>query len=218
MSLVENLHREYSDSIGGDFTVHIPRWEISDEGTTAVWGPSGSGKTSIFRLLIGLEECPGLKWIFKGEDLASLPVPERRLGVVFQTLELFPHLTALENIKFAAKARRLSASELKASLVRLTDLLQLESFQNRQTHLLSGGERQRVAIARALIGKPRFLFLDEPFSAIDEDLREEARKLVELVILEQKIPTLLITHDRRDVDRLAQHVVHIKEGKVVSSE
>src|ERR1044072_1169533 len=105
MSLVENLIKDY-----GDFKVDIPRWEIPDRGVTALWGPSGAGKTSVFRVLIGLEECPGLKWTFGGEDLATLPVPQRRLGVLFQSLELFPHMTAQENIEFAAAAAKLDSA------------------------------------------------------------------------------------------------------------
>src|SRR5271165_2213509 len=100
MSLVKGLVRDYDG-----FTLSIPTWEIPDQGITALWGPSGSGKTTAFRLLIGLEPCPGLSWTFAELDIAALPVPQRRLGVVFQTLELFPHMTARENILFAARAR-----------------------------------------------------------------------------------------------------------------
>ncbi|MEQ1875967.1 MAG: ATP-binding cassette domain-containing protein [Bdellovibrionia bacterium] len=208
MGSVRNLIRDY-----GDFKVEIPSWEISDQGITALWGPSGSGKTSIFRLLIGLELCPGLSWQFKGEDLAKLPVPERKLGVVFQTYELFPHLTAENNIRFAAEARGIK--DFEKNLGELIDLLQLQSCRARPAHLLSGGEKQRVALARALIGQPRFLFLDEPFSAIDEDLREEARLLVKRVIESRGIPTLLITHDKRDVSFLAHNMVEIRDGRIV---
>ena len=96
MSFVENLFRDY-----GDFKVEIPKWEILDEGVTVLWGPSGSGKTTVFRILLGLEPCPAMKWNFQGENLAKLKTPDRRLGVVFQTLELFPHMSAEENILFA---------------------------------------------------------------------------------------------------------------------
>lgn len=210
MGLVQNLVRDYTD-----FKIEIPKWEIADEGITALWGPSGSGKTSIFRLLIGLEECPGLIWNFKGENLAIQPVPKRKLGVVFQNYELFPHLSAEENIKFAAEARGIPKNETEKNLTELIEQLQLQSCRNRPAHLLSGGEKQRVALARALIGQPRFLFLDEPFSAIDEDLREEARRLVKRVIENRKIPTLLITHDKRDVSFLAHQMVEIRDGRII---
>src|ERR1044072_1600933 len=118
MSLVENLVRSYEG-----FELNIPRWEIPDTGITALWGPSGSGKTTVFRMLIGLEPCPGLKWTFKGEDLAAQPVPERRLGVVFQSLELFPHMTAEDNILFAARARRLESGEAQKRIQHLSQEL-----------------------------------------------------------------------------------------------
>jgi len=208
MGSVRNLIRDY-----GDFKIDIPEWEISDHGITALWGPSGSGKTSIFRLLIGLEDCPALTWEFKGENLAALPVPARKLGVVFQTYELFPHMTAEKNIRFAAEAR--GVENFEKNLNDLIEMLQLQQCRARPAHVLSGGEKQRVALARALIGNPRFLFLDEPFSAIDEDLREEARKLVKTVIENRGIPTLLITHDKRDVAFLAHNMVEIRDGRIV---
>lgn len=208
MSLVESLSKNY-----GDFKIDIPSWEILDEGVTVLWGASGSGKTSVFRLLIGLETAdPGFKWIFKGQDLAKLKVPERRLGVVFQTLDLFPHMSAKENILFAAKAREISEAQARENLQELSEVMQMKSFLDRPVKLLSGGEKQRVAIARALSGDPRILLLDEPFSALDQELRQESRALIKRVIERKKIPTLLVTHDSLDVEFLANKVSTIKQG------
>lgn len=208
MSLVENLIQDY-----GDFKIAIPRWEIPDQGITALWGPSGSGKTSVFRLLIGLEPCPGLKWRMGDVDLAALPPPERRLGVVFQNLELFPHMTAEENILFAARARGIEDAQLK--LDGIAEDLRMTGYLKRKAAVLSGGEAQRVALARAVIGDPRFLFLDEPFSSLDAELRGEARDLVKRLITRLRIPTLLVTHDREDLKALADSVVKIQAGKIV---
>jgi len=210
MSLVKNLYRKWDD-----FSLEIPHWEIPDEGISALWGPSGAGKTSVFRSLLGLEPCPTLQWIFHGQDIAKLPLAKKNLGVVFQSLELFPHLTAEENILFPMQARKLNSEhsfQLKNTIV---NELQITKLLSKMVHKLSGGEQQRVAIARALVGQPQFLFLDEPFSSIDEDLKKEARSLVAKVIQLTKTPTLLITHDQRDVDALASHVFQIRNGKLL---
>lgn len=211
MSYIENLHRDY-----GDFKLSIDSWEILDEGVTVLWGPSGSGKTSVFKILLGLEPCSGMKWMFHGVDLAQKKTPERRLGVVFQTLDLFPHMTAKENILFAARARNVNPEKVSKRMSELVDLMQMGSFLNRPAAILSGGEKQRIAIARAIIGEPRLLLLDEPFSALDEELREESRKVVKKVIEAEKIPTLLVTHDHRDVEVLANKVTKISNGQLVS--
>ena len=210
MSLVEGLNKNYDG-----FSIEIPRWEINDEGVTALWGPSGSGKTSVFRLLIGLEPCPSLSWTFGTVNLAALPVPARELGVVFQSLELFPHMTAEANILFAARARGLDSDTTRARFKQLTDDLRMAGYLARKAHLLSGGEAQRVALARAVIAKPRFLFLDEPFSSLDAELKSDARGVVKRVIEKFKIPTLLITHDEADLSALAQKVVKISNGKLI---
>jgi sulfate transport system ATP-binding protein/putative spermidine/putrescine transport system ATP-binding protein len=209
--LVKNLRADY-----GDFRIDIPSWEILDSGVTALWGPSGAGKTSVFRLLLGLDRAqPGFSWDFRGVDLAALSTPERRLGVVFQSLELFPHMTARENILFAAQARRLG--DVSAHFDSLVERLSLAGFLERRASVLSGGERQRVALARALIGKPRLLFLDEPFSALDADLRAGARALVKSTIEAEGLPTVLITHDRTDLDVLATKVTEIHNGRIQQS-
>lgn len=210
MSWVRNLSCDY-----GDFQIDIPEWEILDQGVTSLWGPSGAGKTSVFRLLLGLEKPNSLIWDFKGENLAALSTADRRLGVVFQTLELFPHMTAQENIRFAAKARKLDKNQSESHAEELRQMLKLEGCWTRRASLLSGGEKQRVALARALIGQPRILFLDEPFSALDSDLRNDARKLVREAIERSKIPTLLITHDREDLQAFGGKISEISGGRIV---
>ncbi len=210
MSYVENLVRNY-----GDFALDIPQWEILDKGVTVLWGPSGAGKTSVFRILLGLEDCPGMRWTFQGEDLGKLKSPDRRLGVVFQTLDLFPHMTAEQNILFAARARKIEPQRARKHLEQLSSDLRMKAFLRRPASVLSGGEKQRVAIARALMGEPRLLLLDEPFSALDQELREDSRQLVAHLIDERKIPTLLVTHDPRDVEVLADKISIIKSGRIV---
>lgn len=209
MSVIKNIYRNY-----GDFILDVPHLEIPDLGITAIWGPSGSGKTTLFRILVGVEPCAGWSWQYEDQDLARLPVPERRLGVVFQGLELFPHMSAEENIQFAAEARKRPFSAWSRDLLELSEALQIKPLLKKRVGLLSGGERQRVAVARALIGEPRILLLDEPFSSLDSNLREEARSLIKKVILQRKIPALLITHDPADLKILADHTLQISSGRI----
>lgn len=210
MSLVEKLIIEYSD-----FSVRIENWELLDTGVTVLWGPSGAGKTSVFRGLLGLENIKECKWVFAGSDIGLLNPSKKNIGVVFQNYDLFPHMTAYENIQFAAEAKKMNKSDFNTRLDAISKKLRIESIMNKKAPLLSGGEQQRVAIARAVVGQPRMLFLDEPFSALDEELKQESRELVRDFIQEQKIPVLMITHDKRDVDFLADKVSEIKAGRIV---
>ena len=207
MSLIENLRHQYDD-----FLIDIPRWELSDEGISSLQGPSGSGKTSVIRLLLGLDACPGLLWKIQGVDVAQLPVREKKLGVVFQSLDLFPHMTAEQNWLFGRESRGL---DLSSALVKeIPHRLKIDGLAKQNVMTMSGGERQRVALARALLLEPRFLFLDEPFSALDIELRSAARALVREVIRSMRIPTLLITHDPEDVRELSDHQFKIQNGKL----
>ncbi len=211
MSTIKNLFLKFEE-----FSIDIGELELLDQGVTALWGASGSGKTTVFRTLCGLIDCPSLEWEFQGERLDQLSPGERRLGVVFQSLDLFPHMTAKDNIMFAAKARSISQEVANKDLEHLSEVLEMNRFLNRKAHLLSGGESQRVALARALISQPRILLLDEPFSALDRDLRLEARRLLNSLLQEKPIPVFMITHDSEDIDELATRVCRIEMGQITS--
>ena len=168
MSLVKNLFYK-----AGDFKLNIPEWRFPDKGITALTGASGSGKTTVLKILCGLTSCPPLLWEFKGQNLANFSPPERKIGMCFQDLRLFPHWTARENILFALKARGSSFKEKKKDLEEIIDFLDLGKSIDLSIDHLSGGEKQRTALARALITQPEILFLDEPFSYLDEKARKK---------------------------------------------
>lgn len=213
MSMIENLNYRYDD-----FKIDIPKWELKDQGISILWGPSGSGKTTILRILIGLEPCPGLSWAFTEDqqkiNLASMSASERKLGVVFQSLDLFPHMSARQNIMFAAQSRRQPTAESHRRLQKFESLLQMKTFLDRLPGQLSGGEKQRVALARSLMTKPRFLILDEPFSALDEGLKSEGRLMLKELVQEEGTPVLLVTHDQRDIEQLANEVFLLENGNL----
>ena len=209
MSLIKNLNKTYEN-----FTIIIPELEWPDAGVTVLWGESGAGKTTLIRLLIGLEDA-GFEWLFGKDNVAKLPPAQRGLGVVFQSLALFSHLTARQNMEFVFS--QISEQE-RRQVEEVSQFLEITPFLEQKTHSLSGGQKQRVALARALLKSPRLLMLDEPFSALDYQLKKQARLLVQKIASERKIPVLLVTHDPEDVRLLAQRVVILEKGRIKASQ
>ena len=206
MSVIQNLKKKY-----GSFVINIPELKIKDEGISALVGPSGSGKTSFLRILSGLDACPSLKWVFQGLDLAQAPIEKRKIGFVFQSLELFPNMSVYDNIQFGG----LCSSKEKEDIDFLIYCLDLSHCKNYKADQLSRGEAQRVALARALMIQPRILFLDEPFSSLDDVNKSKARKLVQKMVQHYKIPAILVSHDIKDIQALAHTVIYLKNGEVV---
>lgn len=211
MSLIKNI--QFSQD---GFDLNIPSLEVLDQGTTALIGPSGSGKSTLVRILLGLEKSEGWSWILKGRDVATLSVRERNFGVVFQSLDLFPHMSAFENIFFVAECRIPTRDQQLERVTHVMNRLGISKVKDQKPHTLSGGEKQRVALARALVSQPDFLFLDEPFSSLDLANRQESRQLVKEMLLDQKIPALLISHDAEDIKDLCQKAYRIEDGKLRS--
>ena len=207
MSLIKNLYFQ-----NGDFHLKIPEWRLPDKGTTALTGPSGAGKTTVLKILCGLLPCPGLSWEFQGENLARLMPHERRLGVCFQDLRLFPHFSVKGNILFPARIKKLAFAQIQPEFEEMTELLGLTALLDRFVEELSGGEKQRVALARALILRPRLLLLDEPFASLDAENRQKARALTAVLVKKQAVPLLLISHDRQDIKALADREFCLKQG------
>ena len=209
MSVISDLKTR-----SGEFTLQIDRMVFGDSDVTALVGASGSGKSTLIRSLLGLQEVEAGEWRFDGRNLLALPIEQRNLGVVFQDYRLFPHMTAEENIQFGGLSRGMSWSDLRTEILKLAVALQIESKLGQKVTTLSGGEKQRVALARALVAKPRFLFLDEPFSALDSAIRTESRQMVAGVLKEWRIAALLVSHDQQDVDALAARSYRIENGRI----
>jgi len=207
MSVVEVFYREF-----GHFNVDIKDWSLNESGITALWGPSGSGKSTIVKGLLGLDPQCKVIWNFSGENIALKSPGERKLGVVFQDLALFPHLSAQDNILFPVNKNKHPHWQEDFQL--LVEQLDMERRLSWPIHRLSGGEQQRVALARALINRPQMLLLDEPFSSLDESLRGSARDMIKKLNQKFSCPMLLITHDRQDVRALADKVSYIEMGKI----
>jgi putative spermidine/putrescine transport system ATP-binding protein len=177
-------------------------------------GPSGCGKTTLLRMIAGLEEPSAGTVVLDGKDITPVPTHKRDLGMVFQSLALFPHLSVGDNIAYPLRIRGASRDEQKKRTEELLALIDLPGFADRPVSKLSGGQRQRVAIARALAISPRLFLLDEPLSALDAKLREAMQ--VELRQLQQKlgITTIVVTHDQREAMTMADLVVVMGSGRI----
>ena len=185
----------------------------------ALLGPSGSGKTTLLRILAGLETPDAGEVNFNGEDFLSLPVRRRGVGMVFQHYALFRHMTVEQNIAFGLtvrpRASRPSREAITERVRELLDLMQLEGLGKRYPSQLSGGQRQRVALARALAIEPRMLLLDEPFGALDAQVRRELRRWLRQVHDKAGVTTVFVTHDQEEALDLADRVAVLKDGQLV---
>ncbi len=180
-------------------------------------GPSGCGKTTLLRMIAGLEEPTSGSIALDEADITNVPTHKRNLGMVFQSLALFPHLSVGDNIAYALRIRGASKEEQRKRVDELLALIHLPGFADRPVAKLSGGQRQRVAIARALALSPKLFLLDEPLSALDAKLREAMQ--VELRQLQQRlgITTIVVTHDQREAMTMADLVVVMGEGRILQA-
>ncbi|KQY15209.1 ABC transporter ATP-binding protein [Rhizobium sp. Root482] len=177
-------------------------------------GPSGCGKTTLLRMIAGLELPSAGTISLDGEDITQVPTHKRNLGMVFQSLALFPHLTVGENIAYPLRIRGAAKEDQVKRVADLLAMVHLGGYADRPVAKLSGGQRQRVAIARALAISPKLFLLDEPLSALDAQLREAMQ--VELRQLQQKlgITTIVVTHDQREAMTMADTVIVMKGGEI----
>ncbi len=184
----------------------------------ALLGPSGSGKTTLLRLIAGLETPTGGTVHFGGEDASYKTVQERHIGFVFQHYALFRHMTVFDNIAFGLRVRpraqRPSREQIAAKVEELLSLVQLDGLEGRYPNQLSGGQRQRVALARALAIDPNLLLLDEPFGALDAQVRKDLRRWLRALHDKTRHTTVFVTHDQEEALELADRVVIINDGAI----
>ena len=181
-------------------------------------GPSGCGKSTLLRIIAGLGSPDSGHVIIDHRDVTDEPPSRRNLGFVFQNYALFRHLTVAENIEFGLKIKprslRPSKSEIADTVAELLKLVQLEGFGGRFPQQLSGGEQQRVALARALAVKPRYLLLDEPFSALDAKVRRELRTWLRGLQKQLLLTCILVTHDQDEAIELSDQIALMNQGGI----
>jgi sulfate transport system ATP-binding protein len=211
---IENISKEFgSFSALKDVSLLIPSGEL-----VALLGPSGSGKTTLLRIIAGLETPNSGRIKFNGEDTTKSHVRERKVGFVFQHYALFKHMTVFDNVAFGLNVRpretRPSKGEISEKVNKLLRLVQLEAMGNRYPAQLSGGQRQRIALARALAVEPQVLLLDEPFGALDAQVRAELRRWLRKLHDEIHVTSVFVTHDQEEALEVADRIVVMNKGRI----
>lgn len=194
----------------------------SNSDSIVIMGKSGAGKSLFLKSLTGLvtpdtgfihfkERC-----LYDKKNRINIPIRHRKISYLFQDLTLFPHLTVAQNIALAFRPSVFSLSKKQSeSLVKhWLESIDLKAYKSHFPHQLSGGQKQRVALARSLAAKPDLVLLDEPFSALDQDLRKEMRAFVKYIVQQQNIPYLLVTHDPEDAKFFAKELWTMQQGQL----
>ncbi|WP_315923986.1 sulfate/molybdate ABC transporter ATP-binding protein [Mesorhizobium sp. SP-1A] len=198
--------------------LHDVSLDIRSGELIALLGPSGSGKTTLLRLIAGLERPTRGKIFFGEEDASQKSIQQRNIGFVFQHYALFRHMTVADNIAFGLKVRpaasRPPAADIRKRALELLDLVQLSGLENRYPAQLSGGQRQRVALARAMAIEPKVLLLDEPFGALDAQVRRDLRRWLRDIHDATGHTTVFVTHDQEEALELADRVVVMSQGRI----
>ena len=189
--------------------------EVRSGEILALLGESGCGKSSLLKAMLGLYPLSKGKIFFQGKEIQNLPSHKRGISVVFQDLRLFPHLNVGENVGFSLELQKVPKVERKQRVEELLKLVQLEGYSERRIDSLSGGQMQRVAIARALAMNEKLLFLDEPFSALDPNLRREMGDFLLELQRKENLTVVLVTHDQEEALRLAHRIALMKDGEIL---
>ena len=211
---IEQVSKRYGKVVGvEDVSLQVEHGEL-----LGLTGASGSGKTTLLRLIAGLE-MPDTGRITINGTLMSRPgwlyPPWRRgVGMVFQGLALWPHLTVFQNIEFGLSARKIKKKERTQRVERILRQMRIERYARSFPHQLSGGECQRVALARVLVLEPEVLLLDEPLTFLDRELKKQLRQEIHSLVLERGITTLFVSHDEDDLVDIADRIIYLKAGKI----
>jgi iron(III) transport system ATP-binding protein len=194
---------------------------IPENSIFTLLGPSGCGKTTLLRCIVGLETPDegeiliGDEIVWSGEKNIYVPTEKRKLGMVFQTYAIWPHMNVFDNVAYPLQTQRVSKDEIRERVSKTLSFVQLDGFEDRPATKLSGGQQQRVALARALVAEPRVILFDEPLSNLDAKLREETRKELKTFLSELEITAVYVTHDRVEALALSDTIAVMRAGNIV---
>ena len=210
MITVTSARKNFGDFAAlDDVSLEIPAGSL-----TALLGPSGSGKSSLLRVIAGLETPDEGTVEISGRDATRVPPQKRGIGFVFQHYAAFKHMTVRDNVAFGLKVRKRPKAEIAAKVDELLRIVGLDGYQTRYPAQLSGGQRQRMALARALAVEPEVLLLDEPFGALDANVRAELREWLRRLHDEVHVTTVLVTHDQEEAMEVADRIVVLNHGRI----
>src|SRR5678816_2603143 len=206
--------RDVSKKFGAAMVLDDINFDVAQDEIVVLLGASGSGKTTILRIISGLE-MPGTgEILLHGKDVTNLPARLRGTGVIFQSYALFPKMNIEQNIAYGLKLRRRSKSDIKTTIDRLVEMVHLEDHRKKYPSQLSGGQQQRVAIARALAYEPEVLLFDEPFGALDAQIRASLRREIRGLLKQIKVPSIFITHDQEEALELGDRIAVLNAGRL----
>lgn len=212
---IRNLRRAFD----GRMVVDDVSLSISPGQVTCLLGPSGCGKSTTLRMIAGVDMQDSGEIYVDGDLICDtvfrVPAERRKIGLMFQDFALFPHLSVAKNVAFGLKGHAMSAGEMRARVVALLGRVDLARFIDAYPHELSGGEQQRVALARALAPKPGIMLMDEPFSGLDNRLRDDIRDETLEILKQEDTAVLLVTHDPEEAMRMADEIALMRGGKIV---
>ena len=207
---LKNISKRYENRFLADkLNLSVSRGEI-----VALLGASGAGKSTLLKIVAGLEQADAGQVFFDQLDITQLPPEKRHFALMFQDFALFPHLNVLDNVAFGLIEQKLSKKTAREQALAMLARFNLATHATDKVTTLSGGEQQRVALARALITQPRLLLLDEPFSALDAELRQSLRDEFKRHITSMGIAALMVTHDEVEARAMAHRGVRLSAGQL----
>jgi len=207
---ISGVSKTYGDTVA----LHPTDLIVEDGEFCCMLGSSGSGKSTLLRMIAGLESPDQGTVSIDGRDVTRVPIHKRRIGFVFQSYALFPHLSVEANVGFGLQAQRLSGAEIRTRSAEMLELVGLAGYESRAPKDLSGGQQQRVALARALVTRPEVLLLDEPLSALDKKIRGEMQRELKRIHRETGLTTIMVTHDQDEAMDLGDKVMLLDRGLV----
>ena len=206
--IIENLTKKFSKNEG----VENINLCVKEHELLTLLGPSGCGKTTILRAIGGFNQIDSGRILLDGKEIQDLQPEKRPTGMVFQSYNLWPHMTIYENMAFGMQIRKCPKEQIKKEIQKMLELVRMDGSEKKYPSQLSGGQQQRIAIARALVLKPSLLLLDEPFSALDAKIRGQMREELKRIQREAGLTVMFVTHDQEEAMAISDRIAVMRQG------